>query len=217
MRAIVREVLLSWRIENMGTSLTDVLATVAGNLFGLRRSRPRLQRNGPNAYTVRVDVSDQASIDAAIATVVERTGSLDVLIINSSGTSRANYDRLFSINVGGTRLTMQAAAQQMIAHGRGEKIMASQAGRRGEPLVTINCATKATVISLTQSARLALIKHGINVNAISLGVVDREHRESVDALLPKYQKRPLGENEAHRRRGHSLTAAWGLLRISSGW
>ena len=102
-------------------------------------------------------------------------------------------------------------------NGRGEKIinMASQAGRRGEPLVT-NCATKATVINLSQSAGLALIKHGINVNAISPGVVDREHREHVDALC-QVPETSLGENEAHRRRGRSPTAAWGLLRISSGW
>ena len=45
--------------------------------------------------------------------------------------------------------------------------MASQAGRRGEPLVAVYCATKAAVISLTQSAGLNLIKHGINVNAIA--------------------------------------------------
>ena len=51
---------------------------------------------------------------------------------------------------------MQAAARQMIAQGRGGKIinMASQAGRRGEPLVAVYCATKAAVISLTQSAGL---------------------------------------------------------------
>jgi len=59
----------------------------------------------------------------------------------------------------------------MISRGGGGKIinMASQAGRRGEPLVAVYCASKAAVISLTQSAGLDLIKHKINVNAIAPG------------------------------------------------
>ena len=91
--------------------------------------------------------------------------------------TRASYDKLFAVNVAGTLFTMQAAARQMIARGQGGKIinMASQAGRRGEAWSLVYCATKAAVISLTQSAGLNLIKHGINVNAIAPGVVDGEH------------------------------------------
>ena len=65
----------------------------------------------------------------------------------------------------------QAVAKQMIAHGKGGKIinMASQAGRKGESLMSVYCASKAAVISFTQSAGLNLIKHRINVNAISPG------------------------------------------------
>jgi D-sorbitol dehydrogenase (acceptor) len=73
--------------------------------------------------------------------------------------------------------------------------MASQAGRRGEALVGVYCATKAAVISLTQSAGLNLIQHGINVNAIAPGVVDGEHWDHVDAMFAKYEKRPLGEKK----------------------
>ena len=73
--------------------------------------------------------------------------------------------------------------------------MASQAGRRGEPLVAIYCATKAAVISLTQSAGLSLISHGINVNAIAPGVVDGEHWDGVDALFARYENRPAGQKK----------------------
>ena len=92
---------------------------------------------------------------------------------------------------------MQAVARQMIERGTGGKIinMASQAGRRGEPLVAVYCATKAAVISLTQSAGLNLIEHGINVNAISPGVVDGEHWDGVDAFFAKYENKAPGQKK----------------------
>jgi D-sorbitol dehydrogenase (acceptor) len=85
----------------------------------------------------------------------------------------------------------------MIERGKGGKIinMASQAGRRGEPLVAVYCATKAAVISLTQSAGQNLIQHGINVNAIAPGVVDGEHWEGVDAFFAKYENKAIGQKK----------------------
>jgi D-sorbitol dehydrogenase (acceptor) len=85
----------------------------------------------------------------------------------------------------------------MIARGQGGKIvnMASQAGRRGEALVAVYCATKAAIISFTQSAGLDLIKHRINVNAIAPGVVEGEHWDGVDAEFARLEGRPLGEKK----------------------
>ena len=82
--------------------------------------------------------------------------------------------------------------------------MASQAGRRGEALVAVYCATKAAMISLTQSAGLNLIQYGINVNAIAPGVVDGEHWDGVDALFAKYEGlRPAKRSNAWVRRYRS--------------
>ena len=107
------------------------------------------------------------------------------------------------MNVAGTLFTLQAAARQMIRQGHGGKIinMASQAGRRGESLVAIYCSTKAAVISLTQSAGLNLIRHGINVNAIAPGVVEGDHWEHVDSMFAKLEGKEPGQKKAEVEAG----------------
>jgi NAD(P)-dependent dehydrogenase (short-subunit alcohol dehydrogenase family) len=160
---------------------------------------------GPQAFAVHMDVSKLESITKAVDDVVAKAGHIDILVNNAAlfdlapivEITEASYNKLFSINVYGVLFTMQAVAKHMIARGKGGKIinMASQAGRRGEALVGVYCATKATVISLTQSAGLNLIQHGINVNAIAPGVVEGEHWDHVDAMFAKYENRPLGEKK----------------------
>jgi D-sorbitol dehydrogenase (acceptor) len=152
-----------------------------------------------------MDVTKQESIDQAVNTAVDQLGGIDILINNAAiftaapitEIQREDYQRVFDINVSGTLFTLQAVAKKMIERGKGGKIinMASQAGRRGESLVAVYCATKAAVISLTQSAGLNLIKHKINVNAISPGVVDGEHWDGVDAFFAKYEEKPLGQKK----------------------
>ncbi len=181
-------------------------ASVAIADINLEAAEATAKELGPQAYAVHLDVTDQTSIDAAIASVVDHAGKLDILINNAAlfdaaetvDITRASYDRLYAVNVAGTLFTMQAAAKQMIAQGHGGKIinMASQAGRRGEPLVLVYCSTKAAVISMTQSAGLNLIKHGINVNAIAPGVVDGEHWDHVDSMFARLEGKKPGQKKA---------------------
>ncbi|NTJ65902.1 L-iditol 2-dehydrogenase [Agrobacterium rhizogenes] len=156
---------------------------------------------GNDAVAVKLDVTKKDSIEHAVTDVIEKLGRIDILVNNAAlftaaplvEISEADYRRVFDVNVYGPLFTMQAVAKHMISAGNGGKIinMASQAGRRGEPLVAVYCATKSAVISLTQSAGLNLIEHRINVNAIAPGVVDGEHWDGVDAFFAKYEgKRP---------------------------
>ncbi|CCQ72154.1 L-iditol 2-dehydrogenase [Magnetospira sp. QH-2] len=180
-------------------------ATVAIGDIDLAGAQQAARDIGKGAFAVPLDVTDAHSIQKAVDLVTKRAGGIDILINNAGifdmapvvEITQESYDRVFAINVQGTLFMMQAVARSMIARGQGGKIinMASQAGRRGEPLVAIYCASKAAIISLTQSAGLDLIKHHINVNAISPGVVEGDHWDGVDALFAKYENRPLGEKK----------------------
>jgi len=160
---------------------------------------------GQGCVAVEMDVTDQVSIDNGVAQTIEAFGHIDILINNAAiftaapiaDITREEYAGVFDLNVGGTLFTLQAVAKHMIARGQGGRIinMASQAGRRGEPLVAVYCATKAAVISLTQSAGLNLIEHEINVNAISPGVVDGEHWDGVDELFAKFEGKQPGQKK----------------------
>jgi acetoin reductase-like protein len=160
---------------------------------------------GRGAIAVPLDVTRRDSIDAMVRTVVAAAGRIDVLVNNAAvfdmgpllEITEESFDRQFAVNVKGLLFTLQAVAAQMVRQGQGGKIVnfSSQAGRRGEALVAVYCATKAAVISLTQSAGLALIKHKINVNAIAPGVIDTPMWDHVDAQFAKYENLPLGEKK----------------------
>jgi D-sorbitol dehydrogenase (acceptor) len=161
-------------------------------------------------HYVCCDVSKTAQIDALVAAAKGRFGPIDILFNNAAifdlapllESDEAMYDRLFAVNVRGMFFVMQKVLAQMIAQRNdsgppGVVInLASQAGRRGEALVSHYCATKAAVVSYTQSAALAMAPYGIRVNAIAPGVIDTPMWQQVDALFARYEGLQPGEKKA---------------------
>lgn len=163
------------------------------------------QKLGNGAFAHALNVTKLDEIRACVAECEKRMGGIDILVNNAAVFDMApwgeitekSYDFVFDVNVKGLIFMLQEVAESMKRRGQGGKIInfASQAGRRGEALVAVYCASKAAVISLTQSAGLALIPHRINVNGIAPGVVDTPMWEHVDGLFAKYENRPLGEKK----------------------
>jgi D-sorbitol dehydrogenase (acceptor) len=168
-------------------------------------AQPLRETYSDRVLALSADVTWREDIERIVAQTVEHFGRIDILFNNAAlfdmrpllDESWDIYDKLFAVNVKGMFFLMQAVAQRMVEQGHGGKIinMSSQAGRRGEALVSHYCATKAAVLSYTQSAALALAPHRINVNGIAPGVVDTPMWEQVDALFARYENRPLGEKK----------------------
>ena len=140
-----------------------------------------LDRSGKNAIGIAVDVADRAQVQAAIRETVEAFGRLDIFFSNAGfnkplpfmDVDENNFNSIMRVNAWAVLLCTQEAAKQMIAQGEGGKIIntASIAGRQGYAEFAPYCASKASVISLTQAAAREFAKHRITVNAFAPGVV----------------------------------------------
>lgn len=189
----------TYLVNGASVVLTDYPQETPDALQGLLADYPE------SARYIGCDICDSQGVDNLIAGTIETFNSLDILVNNAAVFDLApilesdedSYDRLFNINVKAFFFTMQKVAKKMVELGVHGRIinMASQAGRRGEALVSHYCATKAAVISYTQSAALGLAEHKINVNAISPGVIDTPMWKHVDSLFAKQENLALGEKK----------------------
>jgi D-sorbitol dehydrogenase (acceptor) len=173
------------------------------NLDGAEHTAKELGGDDGAAIAVAVDVRNQDQVQQMVDAAVSHFGGLDILVNNAGvgkiipflDTTEQDWDFMFDINCKGLLWCSQAAARQMIAQEHGGKIinLASQAGRRGEALALAYCASKACVISVTQSTALALAPHKINVNAIAPGIVDTPFWEQVDRQFAEILGMEIGE------------------------
>lgn len=194
-RGIGRAICQAYAREGARVAVADLRADEAGDCAATL---------GDNGMALGMDVTDPASIAKGVAQVEAEWGRIDVLVNNAGIFNMASVDRItpedyrrqFDVNVGGTLFAIQAVVPGMKARGGGAIInFSSQAGRRGEPNIAVYCATKAAVISVTQSLALELAGDGIRVNAIAPGVIDTPMWEIVDGLFAEYENKPKGQKK----------------------
>jgi NAD(P)-dependent dehydrogenase (short-subunit alcohol dehydrogenase family) len=155
----------------------------------LKDLRAEIEAAGGAAHVVALDVTDLASVQAAIEHTEAAVGPIDILV-NNSGVSTlqrltdvtpADYDYVFETNVKGAFFVAQAVAQRMIGrareqsdfHGRIVNI-ASVAGLRVLAQIGVYCMSKAAVVQMTKAQALEWGRYGINVNAICPGYIRTE-------------------------------------------
>ena len=146
------------------------------------RVAEEISTGGGTAVAQHVDVASRESFRAAIQRVVTEFGGINVLINNAGVSTPARFleaqdddwHRIFQINAFGVFAGTQEAARAMVQAGHSGKIIntASIAARAGSAEFAIYAASKAAVISLTQSSARALADQGITVNAFAPGVIE---------------------------------------------
>jgi NAD(P)-dependent dehydrogenase (short-subunit alcohol dehydrogenase family) len=154
--------------------------------------RAHIEAAGGDAHVVAMDVTDTASIKAAVAHAETEVGAIDILVNNSgvSTTQRLqdvteeDYDFVFNTNTKGAFFVAQEVGRRMLARAQGAAPgtyvggrivnIASMAGLKVLPQIGVYCMSKAAVVQMTKAMAIEWGRFGINVNAICPGYIDTE-------------------------------------------
>ena len=149
----------------------------------------KLTAGGAKAYAVALDVSDNASVQAAVKAVVDRGGKIDILVNNAGIAGRAapvweqtdeDWESVIRVNLGGVFLCCRAVMPHMREQNYGRVVnIASLAGKEGNPNMTAYSASKAGVIAMSKSMAKEVVTQNICVNAVTPTVI---HTPMLDQL-----------------------------------
>ncbi|MBY0567180.1 MAG: SDR family oxidoreductase [Hyphomonadaceae bacterium] len=169
----------------IGLAAARVLAEQGVRLTLAARNFERVEEAAStlDANAVSVDVSDEASVEAAIDAARSRFGGIDILINNAGitpsaplhKTSLAMWNEVLAINLTGAFLCTRAALPDMIERKGGRVVnVASIAGLMGDMYISAYCASKHGMIGMTRALAKEVARHGITANAVCPGYVETD-------------------------------------------
>jgi NAD(P)-dependent dehydrogenase (short-subunit alcohol dehydrogenase family) len=211
-----RHALVTGASSGLGRHFAAVLADAGARVTVAARREAQLARTvetiaaaGAQAYAVRLDVTDTASIGPAFAEAESRFGPISVLINNAGVTvtrsaldmTEPDWASVIDTNLKGAWMVAQHAARRMILHGmRGSIVnIASILGLRVAGGVATYAVSKAGLVQMTKALALEWARHGIRVNALAPGYVQTELNDTFfssdagKALIRRIPQRRLGE------------------------
>lgn len=211
-----KTVLVTGASSGLGRHFAGVLAgngaaviLCARRVGELEKLAAEISSAGGAAYVVSMDVTDLASVRAAVAEAVQRAGPIDALVNNSGvaeggpllDQSEANWDRVLDTNLKGAWAVATEVARDMAARGQGGAILniASITGLRQAGQLTAYATSKAALIQLTKQMALEWARHGIRVNALAPGYIETELNrdffasEAGQSLVKRIPQRRLGQ------------------------
>ena len=179
---------------------TGARVTVVG-----RRPEPlrKIADRLATAQTVTFDVTDEAAIEAGLATATERFGPVGILVNNAGAAESAPFVRtvpdtwrtMLEVNLTGVFLVTRAVLPAMLERRWGRMVsIASTAGLKGYAYVAAYCAAKHGVIGMTRSLALEVAQKGITVNAVCPGYTETELL--ADSVANIMSKTGVSEEEA---------------------
>ncbi|MDH7485080.1 MAG: SDR family NAD(P)-dependent oxidoreductase [Anaerolineae bacterium] len=169
------------------------------------KAAAQIEAEGGRACFFQADVSDKGQVVEAVGEIARRFGRIDILVNNAgihtrapfTQETRADWLRLFEVNVLGVVFPSQAVVPYMIEQGGGRIVhISSKAAVVGEPGHAAYSASKGAVLSLTRAMAVELAPYHITVNAVCPGPIvtdmllsDMPEEADRQALA---QKAPLG-------------------------
>jgi 3-oxoacyl-[acyl-carrier protein] reductase len=170
--------------ERFAEAGADVVVACRGNLAGAEAVAARISKRGRRAVVHPGDLTSAAAAERLVARCIEAFGRLDVLINNAgvypldalTEMSEESWRAVLDANLTSAHLMTQATARRMIAQAGGGAIVniASIEAENPAPLHAHYNAAKAGVVMHTKAAAAELGQHGIRVNSVSPGLIDRE-------------------------------------------
>lgn len=187
-------------------------------LSSLQEVAQSIERAGGKACVVELDVTSQASIEAAVAQAEQLAGPIDILV-NNSGVSTTqklqdvtdeDWEFVLGTNLKGAFFVAQAVAKRMIERSKalggpleGARIIniASMAGLKVLPMIGIYAMSKAGVVQMTKAMALEWGRYGINTNALCPGYIETEinrahfQTEAGKKLIERLPRKKVGQVE----------------------
>ena len=176
--------------------------------------------HGGVALPVKADLSKNGAGETAVDTVAEQLGHIDVLVANAgiamikefTETTRSDWERILATNLLGVSECCRAAGESMMQrHGGSIVTVSSMWGLRGASCEAAYAASKAAVVSLTQSLAREMGPNGVRINCVAPGFIDTDMNAEVDvdARLEIVRATPLG------RIGHPEEVAKAIFFLAS--
>ncbi|ASO18292.1 NAD(P)-dependent dehydrogenase (short-subunit alcohol dehydrogenase family) [Actinoalloteichus hoggarensis] len=167
---------------------------------------PEDVREHPSVLAVKLDVTDPSRIDAAVAEVVARFGTIDVLVNNAGRgllgaleeITDAEARSLFDVNVFGLVNTTRAVLPIMRRAGSGRLVhIGSRAGFEGEPGVSMYAASKFAVAGISEALAAELAPFGIQSMVVEPGVFRTDFLDASSVQLPAVRMPDYDGTPAH--------------------
>ena len=183
-------VIITGAAMGMGAATAELMAEAGGKVviadFNEEMGRQQTQKiidAGGTAAFVKVDVSNEAQVEAMVQFAVDTFGRLDGAINNAAripddkmlaDLEESTWDNLLAVDLKGVALCLKYEIRQMLKQGGGGSIVntSSVSGIRPQPHNPAYVAAKFGVIGLTKQAAFDYSPHGIRVNTVAPGAID---------------------------------------------
>lgn len=170
------------------------VAVVDLNEVGAQETVKEIQKEGGQAHPYRADITKKAQIDAMVADVIKRWGTVHILVNNAGWdkvepfiqSTEETWDKVLAINLKGPIICTRAVLDEMMKNGYGKIVsIASDAGRVGSTGEAVYSAAKGGIIAFTKTIAREMARHRINVNCVCPGPTDTPLFATVTAENPK--------------------------------